>query len=191
MERLQARPAQMQPVPRRNDEFERAADFFRDVVDCMSLTEKPAAIVVAHVVSAEPVFLRALSQLTQVAGIIPKPRSINAVAEQSWRREFPIVPLTRTDLMQRCIGRQLDQYVDKKRVVLLDIGGYFSYRIADLADYFGSRLIGIVEDTENGHQKYERLDTLPCPIIAVARSPLKNSAKPGKRPKARRWRPGP
>lgn len=31
----------------------------------------------------------------------------------------------------------------------------------------------MVEDTENGHRRYAELDKLPCPVISVSRSPLK------------------
>jgi adenosylhomocysteinase len=32
----------------------------------------------------------------------------------------------------------------------------------------------VIEDTENGHRRYADLDKLPCPVISVARSPLKD-----------------
>ena len=32
----------------------------------------------------------------------------------------------------------------------------------------------MIEDTENGHRRYEDLDKLPCPVVSVARSPLKD-----------------
>jgi adenosylhomocysteinase len=58
-------------------------------------------------------------------------------------------------------------------VALLDIGGYF----ADIGDfvraYYTGGLLGIVEDTENGVQKYERGGT-SYPLLSVARSPLKH-----------------
>lgn len=36
------------------------------------------------------------------------------------------------------------------------------------------RFLGVIEDTENGVQKYESAGALPVPVISVARSPLKN-----------------
>ncbi len=32
----------------------------------------------------------------------------------------------------------------------------------------------MIEDTENGHRRYAELDKLPCPVVSVARSPLKD-----------------
>ncbi|WP_372343417.1 NAD(P)-dependent oxidoreductase [Streptomyces sp. KL116D] len=39
---------------------------------------------------------------------------------------------------------------------------------------FSGRILGVVEDTENGHQRYAALGSLPCPVVSVARSPLKD-----------------
>jgi adenosylhomocysteinase len=63
--------------------------------------------------------------------------------------------------------------------VILDIGGYFADSFPEIADNGLTKLIGIVEDTENGHQKYsENLQILndsekTVPVYSVARSPLK------------------
>ncbi|CAF5000190.1 unnamed protein product, partial [Rotaria sp. Silwood1] len=72
------------------------------------------------------------------------------------------------------------------KVIILDIGGYFAPCLAELAeqnpDICGWTLMGIVEDTENGHKKYhealERFRPLPQnlkpPLIySVARSQMK------------------
>lgn len=56
--------------------------------------------------------------------------------------------------------------------VLIDIGGYF----CALAQTKGLSIIGIVEDTENGHKKYlELADQIKYPVLSVARSPLKQN----------------
>jgi adenosylhomocysteinase len=62
-----------------------------------------------------------------------------------------------------------------KPVILLDIGGYFAPIINDLCDIFGDKILGVVEDTENGHQKYELVEGLKVPVISVARSYLKEN----------------
>lgn len=67
------------------------------------------------------------------------------------------------------------------QLLFLDIGGYFAPPIDSLSSLLGDRLFGIVEDTENGHQKYDKYvetikqrgRSIPCPIFSVARSPLK------------------
>ncbi len=73
------------------------------------------------------------------------------------------------------------------RLILLDIGGYFASRhagiqglqeIRDTAQHYGYSLAGIVEDTQNGHARYEAalqaLDSEPDFLVySVAHSPLK------------------
>ncbi|WP_039455795.1 NAD(P)-dependent oxidoreductase [Candidatus Jidaibacter acanthamoebae] len=46
-----------------------------------------------------------------------------------------------------------------KKIIIIDIGGYFSYTLKDLLtkrSSLNNTLLGIVEDTENGHQKYRK-----------------------------------
>jgi adenosylhomocysteinase len=57
--------------------------------------------------------------------------------------------------------------------VLLDVGGYFAPVLGALCDRFSGRILGVVEDTENGHRRYLELGKPPCPVFSVARSPLK------------------
>jgi adenosylhomocysteinase len=59
-------------------------------------------------------------------------------------------------------------------LVLLDVGGYFAPSLHHLCAQFSGDIVGVVEDTENGHQRYATLDKLPCPVFSVARSPLKD-----------------
>ncbi|MEV0582761.1 hypothetical protein [Nonomuraea sp. NPDC050310] len=58
--------------------------------------------------------------------------------------------------------------------MLLDVGGYFAPALEHLAARFSGRLLGVVEDTQNGHQRCQRLDKPPVPVYSVARSPLKD-----------------
>jgi len=59
------------------------------------------------------------------------------------------------------------------KICLINIGSYFSSSINMLKTKSGNKLLGVVEDTENGHQKYERTFSGKVNIISVARSPLK------------------
>jgi adenosylhomocysteinase len=67
----------------------------------------------------------------------------------------------------------LEDTVPGRDIVLLDVGGYFAPTLHLVAKTFSGRLLGVVEDTENGHQRYAALDEVPCPVVSVARSPLK------------------
>jgi hypothetical protein len=50
---------------------------------------------------------------------------------------------------------KLSAYIGNEKFAIIDTGGHFSHVMHDLQLFFGSNLIGIVEDTENEHQKYE------------------------------------
>jgi len=66
-----------------------------------------------------------------------------------------------------------------RKLIVLDVGGYFAVCLRELGEHLQGRLHGIVEDTENGHQRYESAKSslpsgkYPCPILSAARSPLK------------------
>lgn len=68
----------------------------------------------------------------------------------------------------------LEDTAGGRNVVLVDIGGYFAPCLDTLVEKFSGRVLGVVEDTENGHQRYAALDHLSCPVVSVARSPLKD-----------------
>src|ERR1035438_4595163 len=59
-------------------------------------------------------------------------------------------------------------------LVLLDVGGYFAPALEDACARFSGRVLGVVEDTENGLRRYLEAGKLPCPVFSVARSPLKD-----------------
>jgi adenosylhomocysteinase len=59
-------------------------------------------------------------------------------------------------------------------LIIVEIGGYFANAIAQLRELLGPRLVGVIEDTEAGHRKYElQGDSASCPVLSVARSSLK------------------
>ncbi|MDE4099725.1 NAD(P)-dependent oxidoreductase [Phaeobacter gallaeciensis] len=60
-----------------------------------------------------------------------------------------------------------------KRLILIDIGGYFASSVDLIAKNFKGELLGVMEGTENGVMKYEQHLGYRTPIITVARSPLK------------------
>jgi len=146
--------------------------FFRSII------ERPyqdvSFLVVTHLLKDRPFFLEALSSLGNIEGIIPKPNSINKEVLKAISDRFPILPLTKASLYD---VNMLSPYIEKSknRIVLLDIGGYFAPIINELKEQFPEKIIGVVEDTENGYQKYVALSSLNVPLFSVARSVLKEN----------------
>src|SRR5262249_54446418 len=58
-------------------------------------------------------------------------------------------------------------------LAILEIGGYFSGLVNVFKERFGDAFLGVIEDTERGHRQYLKVSSLDCPVISVARSPLK------------------
>lgn len=57
-------------------------------------------------------------------------------------------------------------------LVIQEVGGYLAGYTHKLAEY--PHLIGIVEDTNNGHWRYENAGEHKVPVLSMARSPIKD-----------------
>jgi adenosylhomocysteinase len=138
-----------------------------------------SAVVITHLLAERPVFLRAVARVARVAAVLPKPKSVNeaALAEISG-----VMPVGRLERAAFADGGYTLAFLESRaagqNVVLLDVGGYFAPSLAHLCENFSGQVAGVVEDTENGYQRYaalsEALGKLPCPVVSVARSPLKD-----------------
>lgn len=65
---------------------------------------------------------------------------------------------------------------DKRRLVILDVGGYFAKPLVQMSEEksIGKYLMGVVEDTTFGHNRYlVEAPKISIPIFSVARSYLK------------------
>lgn len=110
-----------------------------------------------------------------VGAVLPKPRSIHQPTFDVVRRTFPVHDLTRERFTDTTVALEyLEDTAGGRDVVLVDIGGYFAASLDTLVGKFSGRVLGVVEDTENGHQRYAALNSHPCPVVSVARSPLKD-----------------
>ncbi|MFJ2576545.1 adenosylhomocysteinase [Kitasatospora aureofaciens] len=137
--------------------------------------EFPSALLVTHLLPERPAFVRAVGTVTNLRAVLPKPKSVDPAARREIEQTVPCDELTRelfanpdtavTYLETRAAGED---------VVLLDVGGYFAPVLQTMCDRFSGRVLGVVEDTENGHKRYADRDKLPCPVVSVARSPLKD-----------------
>jgi adenosylhomocysteinase len=148
-------------------------------------TSRFSLVVVQHVLPNTIPLFRALRAHFHIGAIIPKPRSIDASSLDQMENSEPPIPIlhcNRRQLLDRAyIANNIVRPAGPRSLVLLDIGGYFAESIEILREIAGERLAGIVEDTENGHQKYDayveplkqKKGELPCPVFSVARSPLK------------------
>ncbi len=130
--------------------------------------------VVTHLLDQPQIYLDCLQQLGTLAMILPKPKSVCRGTLEQIEKRFQVVIKSRSQVASvDVIAAILNDFVPAQDLVLVDIGGYFSASLSELVPRLKSRLIGVVEVTENGHQRYAALSDLPVPVISLARSPLK------------------
>jgi len=156
---------------------ELAKEFFDRVLRLCPQREIADYVVVTHLLEDRPWFLRAISGLGRIVAVIPKRKSLVPRVRDVIRHQFPLLDIARSELETReGITQNILPLQRDKPLCLLDVGGYFSFLTSmDLAQ-LNLLIAGVVEDTENGHVKYEKaLDSGRCqvPIYSVARSQLK------------------
>ncbi|NBE50608.1 NAD-binding protein [Streptomyces boluensis] len=157
--------------------FERARldAYFARTVAQFTPSEPTASFLITHLLPERPAFVRAVAAMTRLAAVLPKPKSVNPAAQREVEQAVPVDTLTRGLFTDPDTALDyLESRAAGEAVSLLDVGGYFAPSLADLHSRFTGTLAGVVEDTENGHRRYEDLEKLPCPVISVARSPLKD-----------------
>lgn len=157
--------------------LERAAidGFFARIVARAPRPEPVCSVVITHLLAERPAFLRALAQVSDVRAVLPKPKSIDRRAQTEIVGTFRVDELDRDRFADPDTTiKYLEECAAGEPVVLLDVGGYFASSLPQLCDRFSGQIVGVVEDTENGHRRYLALDKPPCPILSVARSPLKH-----------------
>ncbi|MGY5133405.1 adenosylhomocysteinase [Streptomyces nigrescens] len=159
------------------ESFERARldAYFAKIASQFAPTEWPTSFLVTHLLAERPGFVRAVAAMSRLRALLPKPKSINTTAQREIEQMIPCDTLSR-ELFTNA-ETALDYFEARaagEPVILLDVGGYFAPTLAEVHSRFSGQLLGVVEDTENGHRRYADLDKLPCPVVSVARSPLKD-----------------
>jgi adenosylhomocysteinase len=149
--------------------------FFDRVVERTNPAKQCCSIVVGHCVPDVTVFLRALNVRAPIQSLIPKPKSLDDKVAAELSIDFPIYRWKRGEIQQdpELIANLVREAPHP--CVLFDIGGWFAPIAKQLVASCAGKLLGIVEDTENGHQKYEKEGGIGIPVISVARSPLKQN----------------
>jgi len=148
-------------------------DFFRSVV--VNEGKKISVVAVSHIIPSSEDYIRSLQENFNLIGVIPKPKSINPSTLRTLENlDIPLLPQFTRESLTDNPDNFIEYLSDFENIVLIDIGGYFSNIPGYLKSELQDRLLGIVEDTENGLKKYETTLSSGCKVVSVARSPLKN-----------------
>jgi adenosylhomocysteinase len=119
-------------------------------------------------------FVELVSSTADIASIVAIPYSTTVTASSKLRTRFTLLePVTAADMMiavSDAVRTALTESAERS-VIVQEIGGYCASRIAQLARRanFG----GVVEDTMQGHWRYQAIGDLACPVLSIAESPLK------------------
>lgn len=154
----------------------RVAAYFSHLVAELGQEAGVQVVCVAHMVSNTTYFLPALNQMFGVGLLLPKPKSAKSrYGQMIHDLGFAEYPLDRVwaSHADRVVA-ELSKLDPQKKFLLVDIGGYFAQSINGIASLLPERILGVMEGTENGVQKYEKSGIdYAVPLVTVARSPLK------------------
>ncbi len=130
------------------------------------------SIVVSHIIPDCVEYLESLNYVCPIELLIPKPNSIDESVLDKIKNKFPIKMIKRDDVINSKFVEEIMKK-GKKKIIIFDIGGYF-YEFVTKKSELCKNIKCIIEDTENGYQKYENART-NVKIISVARSILKEN----------------
>lgn len=135
-------------------------------------------VIIIHLLPDIEPILTALRLVADISLIIAIPYSIHQPTFNILSKQYRIITpsfekIQQKQLLLNEIVNNIDMH---KKTLIFEIGGYCAPIINELKKSLGDLLLGVIEDTEAGHRLYEKLEKeslLPCPVISVARSSLK------------------
>lgn len=183
---------QSPPIRKRNKTPQPSAlKFFKDVYSHFThrKSKTPIAfIIVTHTLPTIPDFLDGLDDIPncRIGGLILKSsirdkKTFKKLKQKGVKllnyegEDFSTEVLNKEKLRHdpQIALRVIEENINEgEKAIIIDTGGYFANFIKH--GLHTEKLLGIVEDTENGHQKYEKVQKYSkYPILSVARGELK------------------
>ncbi len=148
--------------------YRKHTEFFDLVIQRLRLESCGTIIPVLHILPDAIPFLNALKKISTIPFVIAKPKSIDRTVADSLSVE--VKHFSRSEINSDTFY----QLLPSQKTAYIDIGGYFADAAGGIVDAQHDNFCGIVEDTENGLQRYLQTD-VAYPLINVARSPLKEN----------------
>ncbi|OGT52733.1 MAG: hypothetical protein A3F17_03490 [Gammaproteobacteria bacterium RIFCSPHIGHO2_12_FULL_41_15] len=137
-------------------------------------------IVVDHCLFTFQSHAESLMKMGGIAGVILKSSTHVATSIEYAQTHCKVLQVSKENLKERgrAIKLILDNTTEEQKLVLLDHGGYFAPKLGEIIDHpeLAKRILGIVEVTENGYQKYQatmRALQKPFPLLSIARTEIK------------------
>ncbi|WP_018570706.1 NAD-binding protein [Streptomyces sp. PsTaAH-124] len=142
----------------------------------------PSSLLVTRLAPERLPFVRVVGTVSRLRGVLPEPASGSGAASGAGDREakreaerlFAVDELSRERFADPgTVLTYLETRAAGEPVVLLDAGGCFAPSLDVLCERFSGTVLGVVEDSDSGHRRYAAREKLPCPVVSVARSPLR------------------
>lgn len=139
-------------------------------------------IILEHILpTTEMLVYHLIDAGAEIFAIVAKPYSIDSsVLKRLKENEFRLIEnsyaeLENTSILQDLLKEAINlSKNDNKKILIVDVVGYFSIPLTQLTPGDENHFAGVVEDTTFGHNRYlSTASKIPIPIISVARSRLK------------------
>ena len=149
------------------------------VLDALARESAPGgaarSFLVTHVLGTSVPYLDILHRIFPIEAVLAIPYSADRSAVEEIRAAGieVIAPATIPDA-HRAAGDTLQRLLGRSSAPLVaqEVGGYLASFSGELGRY--PHFVGVVEDTNNGHWRYEGTAPHAFPVLSIARSPLKD-----------------
>ncbi len=151
--------------------------YFTEIANNLGAVPDSKQIVITHFLPDRPELMKAFNIISPIELLIAIPYSIVPEVLAELRTVYNVVTPTLNELLSPTYLTDLIRPIlnanKNFKFTISEIGGYFAPQIHSIFQEFGNQIIGFIEDTQNGHVRYEKQKPLPYPVISVARSTLK------------------
>lgn len=152
---------------------------FQNYIDSIgTLSSDATLLLVHHALPTHIDFFKSLSKIFKNGIFISIPYSLNLQTTHILSKDYSkiITPSNIEELERNLQSEIMSLLANKEKFVLIEVGGYSVKILSRLKKDLSDLLIGVVEDTENGHREHEdalEKGNLNWQVYSVARSPLK------------------
>lgn len=132
------------------------------------------SMVITHLLPTSLEYIRYIHSVWPVASVIGIPYSMDPIAVEELRKLGIEVKTPRRleEIPQMALETVNELQQQDLKVVIQEVGGYLSEYL-NILKQFGN-VVGIVEDTAQGHWRYKKHEKGQLPILSIAFSTLKN-----------------
>lgn len=142
---------------------------------CEHLKNRCRSVLITHVLPTAVPYIQLVNEIFPVSLVIAIPYSADAMTLEALEKSG--IPTYLPDSVEKAFleaGPQVEAILksDSTPLVVQEVGGYLAGYTNQLATY--SHFLGIVEDTNNGHWRYENAGNHSVSIVSMAQSPIKD-----------------